>query len=355
MLPTAVLASLTLAASLVLPASAAETAGSASHAAAVSVTGMVTASGTADAGVKVTIHAWPDQSIVQSLKVGQVVPWVFVGTATTDASGHYAISLPVAKLMPESSDGVVNLEADTSSAGYSFPVVVTKNAGNAFLAADPVANITRTDTSHCNGVWQYYASLGKHEATVGETYVPGNQAKQQFTYLRHQSSAEGIGFSVSGDNGSFSEDGTYSWSVSYREKWGAFGPHHSVLYRTQFHYGEYRCNLGEGIYHGFMQHVNGYAGGATHETPHSVPHTPSRFCVPQDKTSAPQSNNTAAVTWTKSLGIHAGLGFHASVETGFDTSAQITYTYIHAGSLCGWKDNPGGSPKQLVVRSTSDR
>jgi len=166
-LPTAVLASLTLAASLVLPASAAETAGSASHAAAVSVTGMVTASGTADAGVKVTIHAWPDQSIVQSLKVGQVVPWVFVGTATTDASGHYAISLPVAKLMPESSDGVVNLEADTSSAGYSFPVVVTKNAGNAFLAADPVANITRTDTSHCNGVWQYYASLGKHEATVG--------------------------------------------------------------------------------------------------------------------------------------------------------------------------------------------
>jgi hypothetical protein len=273
---------------------------------------MVTASGTADAGVKVTIHAWPDQSIVQSLKIGQVVPWVLVGTATTDASGHYAISLPVAKLMPESSYGVVNLEADTNSAGYSFPVVVTRNGGNEFLATDPVANITKSDASHCNGAWNYYASLGKHEATVGETYVPGNQAKQQFTYLKGQSSAEGIGFSISGKGGSFSEDG-------------------------------------------FMQHVNGYAGGASHETPPSVPDTPSRFCIPQDKNSAPQSSNTAAVTWTKSLGIHAGLGFHASVETGFDTSAQLTYTYVHAGSLCGWKALPGGSPKQLVVRSTSDR
>lgn len=47
--------------------------------------------------------------------------------------------------------------------------------------------------------------------------------------------------------------------------------------------------------------------------------------------------------------MHAGLDFHASVETGFDSSAEVTYTFTRSGSLCGWKGNPGGVPKQLVV------
>ena len=31
------------------------------------------------------IHAWPDQAVMQTLKVGQKVPWVLVGTGTANA------------------------------------------------------------------------------------------------------------------------------------------------------------------------------------------------------------------------------------------------------------------------------
>jgi hypothetical protein len=349
MLPIAVFASMNLAASLALPASAAVTAGLSGQAAVTTVRGTVTTGGKADAGVKVLIHAWPDQAVVQALKPGQEVPWVLVGRARTDASGRYSVSLPLAKLMPEASYGVVNLEADTSSAGDTFPVAVTKNTGNAYLAGSrSVVNLAGKPHGLplCGfGNWNYTKSLGKHWATVGETYVPSNQAKQQFTYDRGQSSTIGAGTSASGTNGSFADDGSYSWSSSLKEAWPTFGARRSVWYRTEFHFGEYRCSTSRT----YLQHVNGYAGGAHIEKPTSVPHTPSRFCVGQMSGSTPSSNNSAAVTWTRSLGIHAGLDFHASVETGFDSSAEVTYTFTRTGSLCGWKDNPGGVPKQLVV------
>jgi hypothetical protein len=95
------------------------------------------------------------------------------------------------------------------------------------------------------------------------------------------------------------------------------------------------------------QHVNGYVGGAHIEKPTSVPKTPQRFCTPYIPGVAPTSNNSSAVTWTRSLGINAGLNFHASVETGFDSSAVITYQFSRTRLLCGWKDYPGGDPKQL--------
>ena len=81
-----------------------------------------------------------------------------------------------------------------------------------------------------------------------------------------------------------------------------------------------------------------------------------RFCATQAPGTSPTSNNTSAVTWTKKLAISAvsgdaGLGFDASAETGFDHSAQLQYTVFRTRLLCGWKDYPGGVPKQLVIRS----
>lgn len=75
----------------------------------------------------------------------------------------------------------------------------------------------------------------------------------------------------------------------------------------------------------------------------------------QIKGSAPSSNNSAAVTWTKKLAVQAvkgdaSGGFEASAETGFDESAQITYKVSRTRYLCGWKDLPGGTPKQLAIQ-----
>jgi hypothetical protein len=62
---------------------------------------------------------------------------------------------------------------------------------------------------------------------------------------------------------------------------------------------------------------------------------------------------TVAVTWVKSLGINTGLNFQASVQTGYDDSASITYTFLYNGNQCGTDGTPGRHPRQLVVRSAA--
>lgn len=349
--------SLILVASLALPASAAARPGTTSYrpASAVAVAGMVTTRGKAEPGAKVYIHAWPDQDVIQALKVGRKVPWVLVGTGTTNSSGKYSISLPKAKLMPEATDGVVNLEADTKSGGYSFSVVVSKNAGNAYLAGPaPVVNLASNGDS-CLGWWQYYASMGKHWATVGQTYVPASHATQSFSYAKGQSSSIGVGASASGDKGSFHADGSMSWTnrhaSSSKGSWPTYGARRSVWYRTEFHFGEYQCNYLGNLY-GFEEHVNGYFGGGHIMKPNAVPRTHKWNCANYVSGFKWQSNNSAAIIWRKSLGIHAGLSFDASVETGYDSDAQVTYKLYRSRWICGTNGPPGSDPKEMVVRSS---
>jgi hypothetical protein len=357
LMPIAVLASVALAASLLLPASSASADSRDDAGPAIPVHGVVTtASGKTDPGVQVIIHAWPDQAVVAGLKVGQKVPWVTVGTATSNSSGEYSVRLPVSQLMPEATDGVVNLEADSSAGSYSFPVVITKNAGNAYMTgSDPVVNIAaKPQPFACLGFWVYYASLGKHWATIGETYVPTSHATQRFSYSHGQFSTLGVGTSGSGGYGSFAVDGSFSWSKTGSSGSGGsfpyYGAYQNVWYRTQFHWGEYECNH-IGILGGFKQQVNGYFGGAHIENPKTAPSTKMKNCGSYVPGFAFHSNNSTAVTWRRSFGIHAGLGFLASVVTGYNGSAQVTYKLSRERYVCGQYGGPEGpNPRQLVVR-----
>jgi len=328
----------------------------ATQSASIAVSGtVITSSGKAAAGTMVAIHAWPDQAVIQALKVGQAVPWVLVGTGKADASGRYSIALPVAKLAPEESYGVVNLEADTSSGGTFFPVAVTRNAGDSYLpSAKVVVNLTPGHGAFpgCAGTgWTYIKDLGKHVGTVGESYVLASHSTQGFTYKSGQSSSIGVGWSNSGKTRTFTISGTFSWSSSLTETWPTFGANRSVWYQTQFKFGEFSCYVPAAAHTYYTDHVNGFAGGATIKTPTAIPVTPGKFCVHQIAGSTAQSNNSSAVTWSKSLGIGAGLGLTATIETGFDTSAQITYHFSATRLFCGWKSGPGGIPQQLVVHT----
>lgn len=336
-----------------LPLTGAGTAQAATGSPSIAVSGtVINSSGKADAGATVVIHAWPDQAVIQGLKIGQKVPWVLVGTGKADANGRYAISMPVAKLAPEESYGVVNLEADTPSASIVFPVAATRNPGDAYLpSANVAANLTPGLPGCAGNGWFYIKNLGKHLGTVGQTYVPVTGATQKFTYTKGQSSTIGVGWSSSGSAGSFVAGGTFSWSSSFRETWKTYGANTSIWYQTSFNFGEYSCHIPAAAHTYYMDHVNGWAGGADHKTPTSIPSTPSKYCVHQEPGSTGQSDNTAAVTWSGSLGIGTGLRFTASVQTGYDSGAQVTYSFSASRHLCGQKDNPGGAPGQLVVRT----
>lgn len=250
---------------------------------------------------------------------------------------------------------MVNLEADTPSAGAIFPVAVTRNAGDARLpAANVVANLTPGHAVFpgcaSGDGWQYVRNLGKAKGTVGSTYVPTSHATQQFTYDVGQSSSIGFGYSTEAGGG-FKFGGTASWSSSLRTAWPTFGANRSVWYQTEFNFGEYKCNiLGVDIY--YLDIVNGYAGGATIKTPTFIPSTPSKWCVDVMSGVQISSNNSAAVTWTGNVDIGTPVvHFGASIQTGYDHSAQLTYKFSAFRQLCGQKGDPGGAPGQLVVRT----
>lgn len=352
--------SLVLAASLTLPASAGARPGSGgrSPARAIAVTGTVRTSGKADPNVKVYLHAWPDQAVVQALKIGQKVPWLYLGSTTTNASGQYSISLPLAKLAPEATSGVVNLYAGTGTTGQYFSLVTVKNAGNAYLATgNAVVNLQAPSKNKhpCSGPddsLRYVKSLGQHWATVGQTYVPTSDASQRFSYYNGQFSSIGAGTSNSVQSGAFSADGSYSWSKSGSKKtggsWPRYGAHRSVLYRTRFHFALYRCYVYGVAIKSWTQHVNGYDGGARIKKP-SVPRA--TYCESYIKGYKFSSNDTRAETWRHRWGIHAGLGFDASVVTGYDGDAVVHYHLYKTRKICGTNADPGADPRLIVVRS----
>ncbi len=214
-----------------------------------------------------------------------------------------------------------------------------------------VTNLTSAVPGCAGAGWNYVRNLGRHWATVGETYVLTTGAAQTFTYSKGQSSSIGIGMSLSGAGGSFADAGTSSWSSSHSEKWATYGANRSVWYQTEFNFGEYSCSIPRAARTIYMVRVNGFAGGATIKTPTSIPGTPAKFCEPLKAGTTAKSGNSPAVTWTGSLGIRIGLGFEASVQTGFDSGAQITYHFTATRHLCGWKSLPSGTPRQLVVRT----
>jgi hypothetical protein len=344
------------AAAVAMPLVTTAPAQAATPAAAIAVHGTVTASGKANAGATVYIYAWPDETVLQALKIGQTVPRVSVGETKTNASGQYAISLPVTKLAPEATSGVVNLEIGTSTAAENLSVVIAQNAGNAYLAGtNPVVNLQDSGKNECSqpvDSWHYYASMKKHWATVGQTYVATTDATQQFSYSLGQFSTIGAGTSTAGADGPFSADGSSSWSNSHSHSssgsWPVYGARRSVWYRTQFHFGEYRCHVYGIAIKYYMERVNGYDGGGHIESPSSAPRAPD--CENYVSGYKFTSNNSTAVTWRHSWGIHAGLSFLASVVTGYDKDAQIVYQLHRSRDICGTNDYPGGNPRQLVVR-----
>jgi len=81
-------------------------------------TGTVTsASGAAMPGETFGLYAWPTDSVLQALKVGQLVPTTLLATATTNGAGQYMLRVPAATLKAAAvSSGYANLEISSAGA-----------------------------------------------------------------------------------------------------------------------------------------------------------------------------------------------------------------------------------------------
>ncbi len=301
------------------------------HAAAVRGT-VTTRHGTSVARARVTIYAWPSTAAMKAQRKGQALQLRPVGHARASVSGSYSIRLAgtgnyLVRAWTRQATGIWNV----SGGGQRTADVRLTGAASPYLCI-PQETLVKT--------WNPAPGV------VGTSYSRYAGIKQWFTYGSNQSSSIGVGLSSSGDVGSFTFNGSASYSSGTSQTWGSHSSPYSVKYRTDFVPAEYSVSCGGG----YLAKPKEWAGGATVDTNTSPPNA--TYCVWYDQNTTFTKQDTTAFTFSAGF-TTGGLGFTGSAQTGFDTNAELHYDMVNAGmNLCGTDNYPAGSspgPKRIVA------
>lgn len=247
---------------------------------------------------------------------------------------------------PTSGDQVSTTSASAVSAAIGGDVVIDLDKSNPGLKPDARPQ-DRSVSKGCSST--LIEDLGARWALVGQAYnSPVSYAN--FTYTTSASSSLGVGFSYNGAYGSWSSNGTKSVSSFSTQTYPTLPFGTNGYFDSQFHYQKiyYSCvDPFSGLTSSWMSaEPVGYAGGARTRNPASAPNAP--YCVPEPVGSSFTKENSAAIQWTDGVEIRYYLGIDLSVQTGYSSSAKVTFNFVRNGKLCGTGDYPGGTPRQLV-------
>ena len=154
----------------------------------------------------------------------------------------------------------------------------------------------------------------------------------------------------------FSADGTRTDTRVPRSATGTGEQASKIEYQTQWRTAlQNDCPGGPQEYHWHVQE-NSWIGGQKLISETNPPGAENGVCarfVP-GANSQWQSGNEKATTWSRALGLAMGdISFEATAETGYDTSAQITYGFAnatHVNWVCGTETVPSNA-KRTVVQS----
>jgi hypothetical protein len=267
-----------------------------------------------------TLFAWPAQSAMRHLKVGQRVPTVVIGHTTK--AGKYvraATSRQIASVT-NSATGLVNVTREPARARCEKPL----------YRAGPFTKWT----------------------TVGTTFSTVGPVEQTMTYGKGQSSSLSVGYSKSGKIGSFHIQGTASVSSDSKQDMPTNKKGHERYY-TEFVYAKYKvpCGITQTTYY----EVKAYEWAGGDKLTHPKPVPKAKFCVvetnPGIKPLTFTKDTTTAFTFAAGFEVY---GFTGEATTGYDTNASVSFTDPPGYNyhLCGAKDYPGGNhvPKVLVAK-----
>jgi hypothetical protein len=305
--------------------------------------------------VRLELVAWPGGKV----RVGQKVKLRVVGKATSTSSGSYSIRPTVA--LP---DGIHNLEvlarSRVAAGAFSFARTVARK-GRALVAIDgsasskPVtANIRmlaipksarpaapRLGVPLCGITSRKVRELGSRLVTVGGLYSLMVDGKMQETYSAGSASTLGVGISISGDIGSFSEEGTFTQTSSDAEKFPKLVGK-IVNEQTPYTYGEYS--------------VCGLITQVQPEEWETGKHTVSVKPPPVDKCGRnfgsggvfTRDSGTAG-TFKAGVDLKKEIGISLSAKSGYDKNVSIKYTFpSEGGYLCGSNNVPSVAAWDLM-------
>lgn len=331
-----------LSAFMVVPAAQAAAATPSSAANAL-VTGVVVNS-TGSAPVKVTFYKW----LTMPTTVGATAKWVVVGTTESSPSGDFATNLSSSLIGIGTANITAVLNNNTGFNVWSFHYRIGQRVNSPSLKLDPYG--THGDIGPVCGYPTVYRNLGPQRTQIGQGYILSDGIRQWFTYSHGQSSSLGVGFSASAPTSGFGAQGVMSQSNNglYKMDFPVQPGDQNSFYYTSFTYTTYALCHGEA---GYQTQPTEFAGGSW--ISHPLPSPVANYCQPQVPGMEVSTNNAQAVNLSGGVNIVKWIGINLSAQTGYSTSAQVTFHFYWPGDLCGTNNYPPEAA-QLVAIATGD-
>jgi hypothetical protein len=328
---------------------------------------------------RVTLLVWPTNDVLARSAVGDQLKVFPVGKDETDASGNFALkvdpAIPLGEVM--TTDGVVNFEivALGTHGGAAFHFSRQLNAADrSWRAVDPSgltpgmsragevtdalrlqpgvglstdAAVPDAASKFCvtTTVAQYQSRLTK----VGEVYT-GPSAKAQVVYTTGSVSSLGVGFSLTGAAGSWSQSGTASWTTETVNTFPWRTQNTNQIMHT--YYGYMKTNMqcwDRGAYwQDFEFHPYQYEAGQ-YMASASIPSYSLSNCRYYYAGGGLKRTSGAGYQWSAGVSVSGQIGINLTAKTDYSSKTTTEYTFLSNGNLCG-TNAPPGSATRLVAR-----
>jgi hypothetical protein len=330
------------------------------------IAGSVRDPGGRPASGQAALLAFPPQEVLSAMKVGESVEVVPVGKARVSADGTFALRWD--PLIPidgfTSSFGTVDLEVlvagPAGASVFAFSREVTTDGKGIKGAVEGGSRRTTKDVAlmldpALGGPTQARGSFPEVTLAAGPIYCrntlkalyspvwhlvaelyTGPNATVDFTYAVGTQSTLGVGLSVSGSAGSFSQSGKVTVGSTGSINFAEVPQNRRRVEETQWRYGKWdvSCPM---VPH-FEARPHSWIGGSTYYNAASTPSAP--YCTPYQIGDRPSIDQHQAIEWSNGVKISGIIGVDLSSTTGFTTQAAQKWTFRANGRLCGTNAYP---------------
>lgn len=316
---------------------------------------------------RAALLALPPQDVMSAMKVGDSVRIVPVGKGRIGADGTFALRwdprVPIDDFV-SSTDTVdleVVVEGPAGATVFAFSRNVTADGAAVEVAdavrdphpargvvltldprlaraqqsGDPTDRSVRTAAGpvYCLSTLKSIYPPVWH--LVAELYT-GPHATVDFTYAVGAQSTLGVGLSVSGSAGSFSQSGKVTVASTGSVNFAEVPQYQRRIEETQWRYGKW--DLSCPMVPRFEARPHSWIGGSTYYNAAATPSAP--YCTPYLVGDRPSIDQHRAVEWSNGVKIAAFIGVDLSSSTGFTTNAAQKWTFKSNGKLCGTNGYP---------------
>jgi hypothetical protein len=317
---------------------------------------------------RAALLAFPPQDVMSAMKVGDSVRIVPVGKGRVDPDGTFAVRwdprIPIGDFVSsmDTVDLEVVVEGPTGAGVVSLSREVTPDgravevAGNAardphsrpevVLTLDPRLARARQSSESTDRAVRDAAGPVYCVNTLKSIYPPvwhlvaelytGPHATVDFTYSVGAQSTLGVGLSVSGSAGSFSQSGKVTVASTGSVNFAEVPQNQRRVEETQWRYGKW--DLTCPMVPRFEARPHSWIGGSTYYNAAVTPAAP--YCTPYLVGDRPSIDQHRAVEWSNGVKIAALIGVDLSSTTGFTTNAGQKWTFKANGKLCGTNAYP---------------